>query len=247
MSFATRLKEQRERIGLTQVDLATALGVTKGAVGNYETGASSPKAEILYQLFDILHCDANYLFQDEMRTLRTSNATPEEMEFLVKKYRALDERGKEIVDSVLDIEYRQCAESESSSPTTMQLAEVFEMPYLLQPASAGPGQIADDEITDKIPVLRNVWTAKADYALRVSGRSMEPDVQDGDIVLVRSQPAVHIGEIGIFIQDSQRYIKVFRGNYLESLNPECENITPNETTRCIGWVIGVLKPEWIAK
>ena len=150
MSFATRLKEQRERIGLTQVDLATALGVTKGAVGNYETGASSPKAEILYQLFDILHCDANYLFQDEMRTLRTSNATPEEMEFLVKKYRALDERGKEIVDSVLDIEYRQCAESESSSPTTMQLAEVFEMPYLLQPASAGPGQIADDEITDKI-------------------------------------------------------------------------------------------------
>ena len=62
MSFATRLKEQRERIGLTQVDLATALGVTKGAVGNYETGASSPKAEILYQLFDILHCDANYLF-----------------------------------------------------------------------------------------------------------------------------------------------------------------------------------------
>ena len=164
---------------------------------------------------------------------------------MINKYRALDERGKEMVDSVLDIEYRQC--SEPASPTTIQLAEVFEIPYLLQPTSAGPGQIADDEITDKIPVLRNVWTAKADYALRVSGRSMEPDVQDGDIVLVRSQPAVHIGEIGIFIQDSQRYIKVFRGNYLESLNPECENITPNETTRCIGWVIGVLKPEWIAK
>lgn len=66
MSFSQRLKERREQVGLTQIELANMLGITKGAIGNYETGFSSPKADILYKLFDALDCDANYLFQDEM-------------------------------------------------------------------------------------------------------------------------------------------------------------------------------------
>jgi SOS-response transcriptional repressor LexA len=242
MSFATRLKEQRERIGLTQVDLAAALGVTKGAVGNYETGASSPKAEILYQLFDILHCDANYLFQDEMRTLRTSNATPEEMEFLVKKYRALDKHGKNAVDSILNIEHNRCTEV-----SALPFAEVIQMPTPIQSASAGTGELADDDTIEHIPVLRNVWTSKADYALRVHGDSMEPEIYDGDMILVRSQPAVELGETGIFIRDGERYVKIYRGDYLESLNPDYDDIPLEEFSKCIGKVIGVLKPEWIAK
>lgn len=66
MSFSQRLKERREQVGLTQIELANILGITKGTIGNYETGFSSPKADILYKLFDALNCDANYLFQDEM-------------------------------------------------------------------------------------------------------------------------------------------------------------------------------------
>lgn len=66
MSFSQRLKERRKKVGLTQMELANILGITKGAIGNYETGFSLPKADILYKLFDALDCDANYLFQDEM-------------------------------------------------------------------------------------------------------------------------------------------------------------------------------------
>ena len=66
MSFASRLKEQRLKMGLTQATLAEALGVTKSAIGNYETGLNSPKAETLFKVFEVLQCDANYLFQDEM-------------------------------------------------------------------------------------------------------------------------------------------------------------------------------------
>lgn len=109
MSFASRLKEQRERNGFTQSQLARLLGVSQGAVGNYETGISSPKADILYKVFDILHCDANYLFQDEMdKLLFDHQASPEEMEKLIKKYRTLDEHGKKNVDTILDNEYERC-------------------------------------------------------------------------------------------------------------------------------------------
>ena len=51
MSFASRLREQRIQMNLTQAELAEALGVTKGAVGHYEAGLNSPKAEVLFKVF----------------------------------------------------------------------------------------------------------------------------------------------------------------------------------------------------
>ena len=118
MSFASRLKEQRERMGLTQAALAAKLGITKGAVGNYETGLNSPKAEILFKVFEVLHCDANYLFQDEMSSLREDTASPDEMELLVKKFRRLDAGSQKVVLTVLDLELqRQSADSETPGPS----------------------------------------------------------------------------------------------------------------------------------
>ena len=59
MSFGSRLKERREALGITQPQLAKMLDVSKGAIGNYETDLNSPRATILYKIFEILNCDAN--------------------------------------------------------------------------------------------------------------------------------------------------------------------------------------------
>lgn len=64
MSFASRLKQARENAGFTQQELAKALGVTKSAIGNYENGVSSPKWDVLLKIFDILHVEPNFLYQD---------------------------------------------------------------------------------------------------------------------------------------------------------------------------------------
>ena len=114
MSFATRLKERRESLGITQPELADLLGVSKGAIGNYETGTNSPRAAILYKLFDVLHCDANYLFQDELPDNLESTITSEEFERIIRKYRALDEPGKISVDAVLDANFKRCSAAETT-------------------------------------------------------------------------------------------------------------------------------------
>lgn len=103
MSFGSRLRARREELGLKQSELGELLGVSGSAIGNYENGVSSPKADVLYQVFDVLRCDANYLFQDEMAELYKHEATPSEME-MIKKYRKLDAHGKDMVDMVLDKE-----------------------------------------------------------------------------------------------------------------------------------------------
>ena len=112
MSFGSRLKEKREELGITQPELAKMLGASNGAVGNWETDVNSPRATILYNLFDILECDANYLFQDEMNELYENSSTPEEFNNIVKKYRALDTHGKEVVDFLLEKEYERCVDVE---------------------------------------------------------------------------------------------------------------------------------------
>lgn len=64
MSIGQRLKEARRAANMTQTELAEAVGVTNGAIGNYETDVSSPKEPILIRLMEVLHVDANYLYQD---------------------------------------------------------------------------------------------------------------------------------------------------------------------------------------
>lgn len=64
MSFASRLRQAREQTGLTQLELAEKLGITKSAVGNYENGVSCPKWDVLVQIFDVLHVEPNFLYQD---------------------------------------------------------------------------------------------------------------------------------------------------------------------------------------
>ncbi len=108
MSFGTRMRERRESLGLKQSELGELLGITGSAIGNYEKGVSSPKADILYRVFDVLKCDANYLFQDEMQELRDDSFSITEVE-TIKKYRTLDEHGIEVVNAVLEIEYLRCS------------------------------------------------------------------------------------------------------------------------------------------
>ena len=104
MSFSTRLREKREALGLKQNELGKLLGVTGSAIGNYENGVSSPKADILYKVFDVLKCDANYLFQDEMNEWHPTDPINEEEELLVENYRELNEEGqKKVFDYTVDL------------------------------------------------------------------------------------------------------------------------------------------------
>lgn len=123
MSFGTRLRDKRKELGITQPQLAKILGVSQSAIGSWETDTNSPRATLLYDLFDILHCDANYLFQDETRELYKDKATPGEFENIIKKYRVLDDHGKEMVDFTLEKEYER-SKALAESPAEENIIEM---------------------------------------------------------------------------------------------------------------------------
>ena len=134
-------------MGLTQSEVASLLGITPGAVGNYENGVSTPKADILFKVFDALKCDANYLFQDEMNERSQEDAaTPLEMEHLVKKYRDLDEHGKKMVDFTLKEEYERSVAEKKKSDNIVPMAVKESSDYELNAAHADDYMGAPDEL-----------------------------------------------------------------------------------------------------
>ena len=107
--------------------------------------------------------------------------------------------------------------------------------------SAGIGEeLFDYEQWDMVDVIETPISRKADFMLIVDGESMSPKFHDGDYVLVRQQPAVEIGQIGIFYVDGRGYIKKYDGDYLISINPDYDDINLADTdARCFGLVLGI--------
>lgn len=57
-----RIREHREAMGLTRIQVADRLGVTKVAVRKWEVGLAMPNADKLPALADLLHCTIDALY-----------------------------------------------------------------------------------------------------------------------------------------------------------------------------------------
>lgn len=55
------LKELREDIGLTQLDVAERLSLTRQTISRYETGDIEPPLDTLVKLADLYNCSLDYL------------------------------------------------------------------------------------------------------------------------------------------------------------------------------------------
>lgn len=97
-TFAERFKQLREESGLTQEELARRLGVSKGTVGNYESGSRTPrKLDDLNSLADYFNVEIDYL-------LGRTNNRPEfslEEQWVIFCYRNADEDTRNGIKSIL--------------------------------------------------------------------------------------------------------------------------------------------------
>lgn len=213
--------------GIKAIDLAETAGVSKSAVSHWLAGDNSPNIEILAKI-----CLAYDVKLSEMlnEKIEISYGNKE----LLKKYSSLDDYGKEAVNSILDVEFKRCNSENNVIDMTIEL------PMSELPASAGTGIWLEEGYNTPVTVRKTKEAQKANIVIRVSGDSMEPLYSDGDCVLVKIQPDIEPGEIGIFIVDNEGFIKKRGKHELISVNPEYDNIAIGEFSdcRCFGKVLG---------
>ena len=235
MSFVgEQIKKYRNIKGMTQQDIADALGESSGRViYNWEKGIGRPDCDKPARLCDLLEVSA-----DELIGCKSMAQRPTATEWnTIQKYRALDEHGKEIVDYLIDSEYKRVATLLRKPKSRM-----LKMDYYTLPASAGTGNFLDSEFAEELLVPESAEAEQADFVISVGGDSMEPTYHDGDKVFVEKCDAVEIGEVGIFVVNGEAYIKELGNHKLISYNEKYKPIplTENDSVYCCGRVIGIV-------
>ena len=236
MSFVgEQIKKYRNIKGMTQQDIADALGESSGRViYNWEKGIGRPDCDKLARLCDLLEVSA-----DELIGCKSMADRPTATEWnTIQKYRAIDEHGKEVVDYLIDSEYKRVA-TLSRKPKPRML----KMDYYTLPASAGTGNFLDSEFAEELLVPESAEAERADFVISVGGDSMESTYHDGDKVFVEKCDAVEIGEVGIFVVNGDVYIKELGNTCLISHNEKYKpiRIGESDSVYCCGRVIGIVE------
>jgi transcriptional regulator with XRE-family HTH domain len=235
MSFiGEQIKKYRNIKGMTQQDIADALGESSGRViYNWEKGIGRPDCDKLAKLCDLLGVSA-----DELIGCKSMAQRPTATEWMtLQKYRALDEHGKEVVDYLIDSEYKRV-----TALTRKPKPRMLKIDWYALPASAGTGNILDSDLAEELYVPESVEAEQADFVISVGGDSMEPTYHDCDKVFVEKCDAVDIGEVGIFVVNGDVYIKELGNQCLISHNEKYKpiRIGENDSVYCCGRVIGVI-------
>lgn len=61
----TTIKHYRKKLGITQAELADSLGVTQGAITNWEKGIRKPDIYMLKRIADVLRCTIDDLLAND--------------------------------------------------------------------------------------------------------------------------------------------------------------------------------------
>lgn len=245
-NFAKTLKKLRIEAGYTQKQVYEMLNIPQSTFSSWEIGKSEPSASMTLKLCELYHVDDilsafGYDGYNEDGSIQLNLKEQD----LVEKYRSLDPSGQEAVNYTLDHEatrVQQIIELQSHPATIIDFQEhtdtVARAIQYFYSVSAGTGQVIfDDVYSERISIPDIPKYRRVAYAVKVSGRSMEPLYYDGDMLLIEPTCTVDIGEIGIFNVDGLAYVKKLGETELISLNKGYGNITLTEDARCMGRVV----------
>ena len=266
-TYIDRIKKKKSEKRLTNEQLAERSGIPLGTLSKLLAGMNeSPKLSNIVAICNALDCSVEYIVTGAPDNTNNYTLSAEEISF-VEAYRRLDRWGRELMETVLakvSDRAEEAVEPQASQRKTEQpsgarilrpIASVGryagervaggKRPIKLYelPVSAGVGVYLDDARAETISIPKGEKTADADYALRISGNSMEPKYHNGDVLLVQNTDSLEIGEAGIFLLDGSGFFKIYDGDRLLSLNSEYGPILLKDfaDVQCKGRVIGRLR------
>lgn len=240
MGFSDNLKRARQRVGMTQQQIAEGLGITKSTYCGYETGKRQPDLLKLRRLAFLLCTTTDALLSVNSDALECSVTAYEYEQFTL--FRQLPPESQRMVRLVFDEEQRR-------SHASRALSAVSGVSVSLHIALQG---ISDEEdaylgpdgfrTACLRPEALDTLPADAIFVLPVSGNGLEPRYHDGD-ALVISPGTPEPGNAGVFLRGCMGIVRLMGNDELLSLNPVEPPLPLDQSIRPCGIVNGVLRPE----
>jgi len=260
-STSERLKQLMSERNLRQVDILEKskpfqkqLGVKMGrsALSQYVTGKSKPDDKKLYLLSKTLDVSEAWLMGYDVDIKRvpdeergtTQNEPPE----ILTIYNQLDEDRQANV-----IDYATVLLNEQISMKTSTVLEKYKdddyiIDYVEGLVAAGHGTFQEDNLHMEVRLRADDVPEDYDTIAKVAGDSMEPLIEDNDLLFIKVTSQVDVNSIGIFQVNGKNFVKKLKRDYdgswyLQSLNSGYEEIhlSENDDIRTIGEVVDIYK------
>lgn len=244
-SLAQNIKYYRKLSGLTQKELAKKLSVAPTAISAWEVGRNQPLMNNIEQMSAIFGIKKSLLLGEDfsshvdkatspIQSIYDQLAPPRQGKVLTFAERQLDEQKNEDKTKINEVSENIIRLDDYRQTTYRRVSGVV---------SAGSGSMQDDDLDMEVSFYEDEIPDDYDAIAYVVGNSMEPKIKNGDYLFIKNTQQVDFNTIGIFQVDGANYVKKLRQGYLESLNPDYEDIHLDESNdiRIIGEVVSIYR------
>ena len=245
--LGSSIKEVRKSKKLTQKKLAELTGFKQNTISNHENGNRQLDEKDIRIYAQALEVSPQYLFDlakpssieitpttSPIQSIYDQLAPPRQDKVLTYAERQLNEQKNEDKTKVNEVSENIIRLDDYRQTTYRRVTGVV---------SAGSGSMQDDDLDMEVSFYEDEIPDDYDAIAYVVGNSMEPKIKNGDYLFIKNTPQVDYNTIGIFQVDGANYVKKLRQGYLESLNPDYEDIHLDESNdiRIIGEVVSIYR------
>lgn len=222
------LRKQRKISQKDMAELLTKRGikVTNQAVSKWESGASLPNAVQFLIICDILEItDIGGIF------LGRSNEI----------FAGINDEGRARITEFSGF-IRDSGAYDAPDAPTPRGSKVRTLPIYDIEAAKGSDRFLDKTDYTLLQAGTEV-PIEANFGIKISGESMEPDYHDGQIVWIKQRSKLEHGEVGVFMYDGNCYFKRLRdrvgGMRLQSLDSKFPDVIVSEPDKITMYGIAI--------
>ena len=243
--IGNKIKELRKSHNLTLEELADILNkeypdtinFNKGKISKWENDREEPRlssVKILADYFDVPLDYFNGIDIDQAEILTIFNQLDEDRQANVVDYATtlLNEQINMKTSTVLE-KYKD---------------DDYIIDYVEGLVAAGHGTFQEDNLHMEVRLRADDVPEDYDTIAKVAGDSMEPLIEDNDLLFIKVTSQVDVNSIGIFQVNGKNFVKKLKRDYdgswyLQSLNSGYEEIhlSENDDIRTIGEVVDIYK------
>lgn len=236
----TLIQDRIDEKGMSMSELARQVGIAKSTMSRYFNRTREFPLNKTDDFAKVLGMTPEYLLGIQ----KVNNVEPE----ILTIFNQLDEdRQANVVDYATTLLNEQVS-VKATTVLEKYRTDDYIIDYVEGLVAAGHGTFQEDNLHMEVRLRAEDVPESYDTIAKVAGDSMEPLIEDNDLLFIKVTSQVDINSIGIFQINGKNFVKKLKRDYdgswyLQSLNSGYEEIhlSENDDIHTIGEVVDIYK------
>lgn len=234
------IQDRIDEKGMSMSELARQVGIAKSTMSRYFNRTREFPLNKTDDFARVLGMTPEYLLGIQ----KVNNIEPE----ILTIFNQLDEDRQANVVDYATVLLNEQVSMKATTVLEKYRTDDYIIDYVEGLVAAGHGTFQEDNLHMEVKLRTEDVPESYDTIAKVAGDSMEPLIEDNDLLFIKVTSQVDINSIGIFQINGKNFVKKLKRDYdgswyLQSLNSGYEEIhlSENDDIRTIGEVVSVYR------